>query len=204
MVGLPFSPHVRRRWVTRDSPTRPSISQQECCLRVTEESLARCGRSAISLRPRWQGTCTSNYFGTAQGRIIGRLHERYTELLGVFGIAERPSSNGFRSSMWVFDYYSGLLLYTPSCTRIDGLSSSRPHIELYSTVKDVVLCFGGLTMGPVAIGTVARWVSPETSHDRGVTFFDKRARCAFGELSRGQSNANGINSMDGRRSRESR
>ena len=66
------------------------------------------------------------------------------------------------------------------------------------TVKNVVLRFGGLTMGLLTIWTIARRTGPKTPHDRSAAFFDKRALRAFGELSSGQPNTNGINTMGGR------
>jgi hypothetical protein len=83
-------------------------------------------------------------------------------------------------------------------SNIDTLGSNSTWHLSPVTVRDVVLRFGGLTTHPLAIRTVVRRPGPEMRHDRGVAFFDKRARRAFDELSSGEPNANGIGSIGGR------
>lgn len=52
---------------------------------------------------------------------------------------------------------------------------------LAETVPDVVLGFGCLATGPLAIGFVL-FVCQESPDDRSVTVFYERARCSFREL----------------------
>ena len=77
--GPAFLSASRQRQVTRNSPMRPFILRQECCLQVTAKLLGRCGRSAIGLHRMPQGVPTRSYSGTASSRIIGRRRERCTK-----------------------------------------------------------------------------------------------------------------------------